>query len=394
MPLTYTNPPSHGPDRPFVLSLRQPANGAGKQPATVDSALRAIRILQSAVRSSAWFLGAGMVALALATWAGMGSAPVRAAEGRFTFVAIGDMPYDLPRDYVRFKRLIAEINKVKPAFTVHVGDILDARRPCRDELLYKMFELFGEFDGPLIYTPGDNEWADCNWVSNRGPMNAFERLAKVREIFFRGPLSLGKSRLELVRQSGDPKFREFVENARWERGGIVFATLHVVGTNNNFRNDRAGEAKGTAEREYRRRNAANLAWLRETFDLAKRRKSRAVVLFIQANPYFQLFGRSRKGFPLVVPRDDDKKGNGFDVFLTALEAEVVAFRRPVLMVHGDTPRFRVDKPFKTRASHKPIGNFTRAEVFGYPDVHGMRIVVDTGTPVRFKVEPLIVEANQ
>ena len=38
-----------------------------------------------------------MVALALAAWAGMASEPARAGEGRFMFVAIGDMPYDLPR---------------------------------------------------------------------------------------------------------------------------------------------------------------------------------------------------------------------------------------------------------------------------------------------------------
>ncbi len=65
-----------------------------------------------------------MVALALATWAGMASGPARAAERTFTFVAIGDMPYDVPRDYARFENLIAEINKVKLAFTVHVGDIV------------------------------------------------------------------------------------------------------------------------------------------------------------------------------------------------------------------------------------------------------------------------------
>ena len=354
--------------------------------------MRAVRILQSVVRSSAWFFGAGMIALAVTACTGM--APGRAAEEPFTFVAIGDTPYDLPRDYARFENLIAEINKAKPAFTVHVGDIKHGSTPCRDEFLYKMFELFGEFDGPLIYTPGDNEWADCNWLlHNKAPTNPFEQLAKVREIFFRGPYSLGKPKLVLVRQSRDPKFREFVENARWEHGGVMFATLHVVGTNNNFRNDRAGEAKGTVERDYRRRNAANSAWLRETFDLAKSRKSRAVVLFIHANPYFQSFGRFRNGVPRRIPHDNDKKGNGFDVFLGALEAQVVAFRGPVLMVHGDTHRFRVDRPFKTRAKHKRIRNFTRVEVFGPREIHGVRIVVETGNPVRFKVAPLIVKAN-
>ncbi len=352
--------------------------------------MRAVHKLERGVRSSAWFFGAGMIALAVAAYAGM--APGRAAEEPFTFVAIGDMPYRVPRDYARFGNLIAEINKVKPAFTVHVGDIVGGG-PCRDEFLYNIFELFGEFDGPLIYTPGDNEWTDCNHLDNKAPTNPFERLAKVREIFFRGPYSLGKSKLVLVRQSRDPKFWEFVENARWEHGGVMFATLHVVGSNNNLRNDRAGEAKGTAEREYRRRNAANLTWLRETFDLAKSRKSRAVVLFIQANPYFQSFGRFRNGFPRPIPQDKDKKGNGFDVFLSALEAQVVAFRGPVLMVHGDTHMFRVDKPFKTRAKHKRIGNFTRVEVFGPHEIHGVRTVVETGDPVRFKVAPLIVKAN-
>ncbi len=163
-----------------------------------------------------------MVALALATWAGMASGPACAAERRFTFVAIGDMPYDVPRDYARFENLIAEINKVKLAFTVHVGDIVGGL-PCRDEFLYNMFELFGEFDGPLIYTPGYNKWTDRNQLYHSAPTNPFERRAKVREIFFRGPYSLGKSKLELIRQSGDPKFREFVENARWERGGVMFA---------------------------------------------------------------------------------------------------------------------------------------------------------------------------
>jgi hypothetical protein len=344
------------------------------------------------VRRTAWILAAGMLVLALTVPGG--SRQAQAEAQAYTFVAIGDMPYYLPQDYVRFRRLIAAINKEKPAFTVHVGDIVNGIAPCQDEFLHKMFELFGEFDGPLIYTPGDNEWADCNRFSNIGPMNAFERLAKVREIFFRGPHSLGKTRLALARQSDDPKFGDFVENARWKRGGIVFATLHVVGTNNNYRNDRPGEAKGSAQREYHRRNTANVAWLKETFAIAKRGKSGGIVLLIQANPYFQLFGRTRKGVPRRVPRDDDGKGNGFDVFLTALEAEVKAFHGPVLMVHGDSHTYRVDKPFRTRTTHKRIENFTRVEVFGARDIHGVRIIVDPKDPRLFRVAPLIVEGNR
>ena len=48
----------------------------------------------------------------------------------FEFVAIGDMPYVLPKDYERFDRVIAAINTAKPAFTIHVGDIKSGSSPC------------------------------------------------------------------------------------------------------------------------------------------------------------------------------------------------------------------------------------------------------------------------
>ncbi len=82
----------------------------------------------------------------------------------------------------------------------------------------------------------------------------------------------------------------------------------------------------------------------------------------------------------MVLQDDNKKGNGFDILLSALQPKVAAFRSPVLMVHGDTHMFRADKPFKTREKHKPIGNFTGVGVFGPREIHGVRIVVDTGIP--------------
>ena len=40
----------------------------------------------------------------------------------FKFVAIGDMPYNPPKDYVRYERLITEINRLKPSFTLFIGD--------------------------------------------------------------------------------------------------------------------------------------------------------------------------------------------------------------------------------------------------------------------------------
>ena len=50
----------------------------------------------------------------------------------FSFVALGDMPYNVPGDIVKFDRLIAAINAMKPAFTLHMGDIKSGGIPCSD----------------------------------------------------------------------------------------------------------------------------------------------------------------------------------------------------------------------------------------------------------------------
>ena len=49
--------------------------------------------------------------------------------------------------------------------------------------------------------------------------------------------------LPLLPQSADAKFAKFVENARWEKSGVVFATLHIVGSNNNLQRDQALQAE-------------------------------------------------------------------------------------------------------------------------------------------------------
>ena len=68
-------------------------------------------------------------------------------------------------------------------------------------------------------------------------------------------------------------------------------------------------------------------------------------------------------------------------FLTALRAEVIAFRKPVAYVHGDSHYFRVDKPFLDSAGRR-LENFTRVETFGNNqangnnDVQWLKVVVD------------------
>jgi hypothetical protein len=296
--------------------------------------------------------------------------PAGAQTGeRFEFVVMGDMPYELPADFARFDRVLRASESSGPAFLVHVGDIKSGQTVCSDAHFETVFGMFEAVAAPVIYTPGDNEWTDCHRPSNGG-MDPLERLAKLRQIFFRDSNSLGRTRLPLLRQSADPSLARYVENARWSMRGVVFASIHVVGSNNN-------RLRGGAE--YSERNAANLAWIRAAFAEAERTAARGLVLFAHANP---AFGRA----------DSDPR-SGFQDFLRLLAEATEAFGKPVVLVHGDTHTYRVDRPLKSPTTRETLLNFLRVEVFGAPSLHAVRISVDPANPSLFSALPLTVPAN-
>ena len=212
-------------------------------------------------------------ALAAATVAALLALPAYA--DRFSFMALGDTPYTLPRDDSAFQRLIARTNRLQPAFTVHLGDIKSGDTHCTDEVFTRAIELFSLFEQPLVYTPGDNEWTDCH-RANSGRYDPIERLARVREMFFADPgHSLGRAPLNVISQSADPRYAKFVENARWERSGVVFATVHIPGSNNNKVNTdkectdksaRTAAQCAADNAEHADRDKQNVAWLRQKIE--------------------------------------------------------------------------------------------------------------------------------
>lgn len=312
--------------------------------------------------------------LALAASLLFAAAP--AAAQPFSFVALGDMPYTLPGDYAKFDRLIAAINATRPAFSIHIGDIKSGSTLCSDENFQKVLDQFATFEQPLVYTPGDNEWTDCHRANN-GAMDPLERLARLRAMFFANPeASLGKQALALESQSRAmaDRFAAFVENARWSHNGVMFATAHVVGSNNNF------EPRPGAAEEYTRRNAANVAWIADTFARARAAGSKAVVLAWQAQtldvatPYGVLPGAS-----------------GFLDTIAAVAQGARDFPGPVLVIHGDEHEFQVGV-FKD-ARLKPVPNVVRLEVFGASHVQAVRVLVDPDSPGVFGFVPLMVREN-
>lgn len=291
---------------------------------------------------------------------------------QFSFALIGDLPYD-PKQEAKFPNVIADINRSDVAFTIHDGDFKSGSTLCSDETFNQRYELFQTFTSPFIFIFGDNEWTDCHRANN-GAYNPLERLAKLRELFTQTDRSLGKRTLRLTRQSENPQFSLYRENVRWVHRGVVFVGLNIPGSNNNL--GRTPEA----DAEYRDRNAATIAWMQAAFSQAKTINSPGIMLVIQANPGFEL-------------KSDDPNRTGYNDFLAALEKETIAFKKPVVLVHGDTHYFRIDKPLVGTVSQQRIENFTRLETFGSPDVHWVRAQVDPKDPNVFRFEQRIVRKN-
>ena len=275
--------------------------------------------------------------------------PLALAQAQnFTFAAIGDVPYGPPAELAQ----LADTLNGKPlAFTIHVGDIKSGSSLCSDDAFATVHALFERFAQPLIYTPGDNEWTDCHRTSNGGH-DPLERLEKIRTLFFATPESLGKRRITLEAQSEQAPFRRFVENRRWSHGHVSFATLHLVGSNNNL------DANLPSSSEFNDRNSANIAWMRATFAQAKARNDVAVVLAMQADTFFGAGAQA---------------GSGFSSWLTAFGEEARAWDKPVLLIQGDTHEFTLDQPV---LEGKRLSKVTRLVVQGGRNVKAALVEVD------------------
>lgn len=287
--------------------------------------------------------------------------------GAIAFGVYGDGPYYLWEE-PRARRLLADAESAGVDFLIHIGDILGGS--CADE---KLHERRRQLDGvplPVVYTPGDNEWADCH-APGAGGFDPLERLERLREIYFDDPSSsLGAVAMPVTSQAKDAGFSEFPENVRWTRGGFVFATLHVVGS---F--DATAQFPGRDHRhdqEVARRSEAALAWVDAVFEEARAIDASGIVLAAHANVRLESGG-----------------GDGYGPLVGALRDHVAAFPGDVLFIHGDTHTFRMDRPL-IDGKGRGVANFTRLETWGSPDIGWVRVVLDTVNGELVEVEPRLM----
>ena len=307
----------------------------------------------------------------------------------FSFGLWGDMPYKKAGDEVKMPALLRSINGSDIAFSIYDGDIKDGSSACSDEVYTQALAMFGQIRQPVVYVPGDNEWTDCH-RRNNGGFDPLERLDHLRKVMIPSTRSLGQRQMELTRQG---KLGEkFVENARFRYRDIEFMTFNIPGSNNNLvlnehecsnKSVRTTRECEVANVEHVERDAANITWLRQGFAKASAMKSRGIVVVMQADPGFDL--------PETEEVDESQAPGvrGYRRFVDALVTETEYFDGQVLLVHGDTHFFKVDKPLYSPA--KLLPNLTRLQTFGSPSIHWVRVVVQPRTQHVFNIQPVIVQ---
>lgn len=320
---------------------------------------------------SALTLAAGVFASTFGS-AVFSASPSANGFGKFEFALIGDTPYN---SVANFQHVLEDINAHRAVrFVLHAGDIKTGSSLCSDELFTDRYTRFQNFEAPFILTPGDNEWTDCHRVNN-GAYSPLERLAKLRQVFFKIPnQSLGRKPMTVESQGG-----EFVEHMRWTRQHVLFSTVHIVGSNNGlapFDPNSSVQRSQADDDEVARRIKAAVNWIETTYSKARSEQAQGVLFLFQANPGFE--------FPIGHP-----ERVGFEEVLAALVDGAKTFGKPVMLAHGDSHYFRIDKPVSDGA--QVIPNLTRVETFGSANYHWLRVVVDPNSEEVFSVHQEIVE---
>ncbi len=294
-------------------------------------------------------------------------APLSAAIVLF----VGDGPYpdkdNLGAAEAALKKIRDKLNsssggrKDKPSLIIHLGDFQNGAPDCSASSHFenKAKEIFGIAPKgmPLVYTPGDNDWTDCDRGSNG--IDEFIALERLRKAFF------NDARIELIKMSLkeagsktnfksqgkisiEGEFHQFKENMRWIYKGILFATVHLVANENGRQDIRIHGLKDPIMQAKAREVAAE-RWVSEAYTIARENNSiRAVVVATQADP-----DRDIKWICDGISGVSKKRGKDckrrkalpsvFDGFLIALDAGARSLQNlpnrgsvPVLFAHGDT----------------------------------------------------------
>ena len=278
------------------------------------------------------------------------------------------------------EQTISSMNSHDLDFTIFVGDTKNGSSECTDQAIGQdVINIFNSIDAPTMYSLGDNEWTDCHRTNN-GSYDPLERLAFLRTVFFSKNTTQGLDPIRVQRQG--ELGQAYSENSRFVKNNVEFVALNVIGSNNNLvatdkqcynKSNRTAADCAAATAEYQARNAMNIAWLKDSFAKARAHHYAGILIAIQADVYAPVELSDGGYADNFLPTLD--ANNGFSDFFHTLIEETQSFDGKVLLVHGDSHYFRIDKPM-VDADGRTRPNFTRVEVFGSADNSWVEMTVD------------------
>ncbi len=321
------------------------------------------------------------------------SAAPALSAGAFAVPIIGDMPYSADDAELLQAEIIPAIRAGDFPFVIHVGDYKGGGAPCdaaADDAQLALIEALKP--APVFYTPGDNEWTDCDRFKDPAtgnPMSELARLQRVRELFFSEPVK-APAGMEATAQP------VMSENHTWTYEGVRFATLHIVATNNG-RNEIAGDEPALSAKSADRRDIANLAWLIEVVAMAAEENARALVISFQADVTdvdAALLGKPCDGATASRERDCD----AFAMLRPALRDAAIAFGGPTLLIHGDTAPFTLGQSFSGEEAPNmwrlnAAGDFGHSGLITYGVQDATLLTIDPESSTPFAAEGLVTRAR-
>ena len=317
-----------------------------------------------------------------------------------TVAVFGDWPYnDLL--LANAALLTSSVNS-DPAvgLVIHVGDIHSGSMPCTSAGILPpiaasnpgwnqaVYFQFQQFNAPVVYTPGDNEWSDCHKSKEKSSGDPLKELASVRRLFFARPghtLGVDDRRVRTQAKSFDPAFpadAQFVENVMWQKSRVMFVTLNMPGSNNDTVSWTGAFANSAAQAdEVTQRTDADIRWLEAAFGAAEDEHAKAVVIALQADMWD----------PEALALGGDGL-SAYKRFVQTLADLSVRFRRPVLLLNGDSHVYKADKPLADPTSPtgtihatQAVPNLTRITVQGSTNkpAEWLRLTINPRTPEVF-----------
>ncbi|WP_028008076.1 metallophosphoesterase [Solimonas flava] len=295
------------------------------------------------------------------------------APQKTVLAAIGDSPYGTsPTDTAQFDvypQFIAAINAdADVSLVLHAGDTHSGKQYCTEAYNQSIYDLWTSFKAPLVYTPGDNEWADCHKSKEGGgSYNAatgsiayvvdgdgqlvdyaggdpLANLQLVRSIFFANPEKAFGGTMDVHSQADEydtahPADNAYAENVWFERGGALVVSVNIPGGSNNGTDPWYGapSMSPAQQQDVAGRTAAALRWIDYAFKTATDHKDQAVLILTQADMW-DLDGKAATHIA------------GYAPYLDKIAALTAGFGKPVLLINGDSHGYRSDNPLKSGAA--------------------------------------------